>query len=147
MPHKDPEIRKAYLAEYNKRWYEANKEKRKAQVRQYKAMNPAKVAKANAEYQARPEVRQRATLSKQLWRETNRDSDRLTRRVWTKNNRDKVRDYDRRYRSDRSVYNASWYAANRDYCRERDALRYIQRRDGVSDDQYQLMAALAGLTG
>lgn len=142
MPHKDPEVRRAYLREYHAKWYAANKEGRKEQVRQYKRENAGYVAAKNAEYRARDEVRERATMRKQLWRETNRERDQSTRRRWSKQNRHRLREYDRRYRQDRSEYNRTYYLQNREYLRHRDRLRYIARRDGVGRDQYELMLAL-----
>lgn len=35
MPHKDPEVKKAYLKAYHKEWYAKNKEKRLAQIEEY----------------------------------------------------------------------------------------------------------------
>jgi len=37
MPHKDPEVKKAYLKAYHKEWYAKNKEKRTAQIEEYQA--------------------------------------------------------------------------------------------------------------
>lgn len=37
MPHKDPKIKKEYLKAYHAKWYQANKEKRTAQIEEYQA--------------------------------------------------------------------------------------------------------------
>lgn len=124
MPLKDPAARAAYNREYQKRWYEANKDKRKAQVRQYKRANPAKVAAYDAEYRAKPENKANATRRKQEWREANRDRDRLTRRLWSKAHREQVRYYNSK--RDRTEYNRAYYDANRDVYREHNARRYFR---------------------
>jgi hypothetical protein len=145
VPHKDPEVRRAYVREYHAKWYAKNGDKRRAQIRQYKRANPTKVANGDAAYRSRPEVRAAATQRKQEWRAANVERDRASKRSWAKSHREQLRAYDRRYRGDRSEYNARWYEANREYCRVRDSLRYIARRDGVSSDQFDLMAAFAGI--
>lgn len=37
MPHKDPAVKKAYLKEYHAKWYQQNKEKRLAQIEEYRS--------------------------------------------------------------------------------------------------------------
>ena len=46
MALKDPIARKAYQKEYHKEWYEKNKEKRKAQIEEYKKSKPDEWRKA-----------------------------------------------------------------------------------------------------
>lgn len=139
MPYKDPE--KARAAQ--KAWYEANKEKRKAQIRLYKRANPAKVAAGNAEYKSRPEVRERATLKKRLWRAANLERERKNRRMWARNNRDRIRFYDSK--RDRREYNARYYAANVEYYAHKNAMRYIRMRAGdvVTDRQWSELKAVS----
>ena len=40
MPYKDEAERKAYMKEYNAKWYQQNKEKRNAQILEYKKTKP-----------------------------------------------------------------------------------------------------------
>jgi hypothetical protein len=141
VPHKDPAVRKAYLREHHKRWYEANKDQRQAQIRQYKADNRAKVDAQDAEYRSRPDVRARNTELKREWRELNRERDRKTRRLWSKLNRDRIQQYN--CTRDRQERSREYYAANREYYAARRHLRYIVQRDGVTAEQFELMAAFA----
>jgi len=46
MPIKDKAARKAYHKEYHAKWYEANKEKRKVQIEDYKKSKPNEWRKA-----------------------------------------------------------------------------------------------------
>lgn len=143
MPHKDPDVRKAYLREFHRRWYETNKEERQAQIRQYKAANPDRVAEGNKAYRSRPDIKARNTQQKRQWRKANRERDLLNRRLWAKQNRDKLQQYDRRYRVDRTEYNRNYYAANRDRYTQLNRLRYIVTRDGMTAEQFELMKAFA----
>jgi hypothetical protein len=45
MPHKDPEVRKAYMKQYGKKWYEANKEDKHAKRMKRRAKDPHKMWK------------------------------------------------------------------------------------------------------
>ena len=55
MPIKDPADRKAYMKEYQARWYQKNKEKRKAQIAEYEKTKPK---------EWRPAIGRKANLKK-----------------------------------------------------------------------------------
>lgn len=146
MPHKDPEVRKAYLREYHRKWYAENKTERQEQIRDYKQRHKSDVRAYEAEYRSRPDVRVRLATQKRLWRALNSEREKLTRRRWYRRNRNRWRAYSRRAywassseRARRAEYNKRYYLANRERLRNRDDERYRRNRDAVSEAQYKTL--------
>ena len=50
MPHKDPEIRREYNRQYSKKWYLANREKRRKQILEWRENNRDRIRVVTTEY-------------------------------------------------------------------------------------------------
>lgn len=118
MPHKDPEARRAYKAEYHKRHAEEIRERAK----QWERDNPEKATAKRHRYMdngGREKARER--------RLSHAEETRAYRAVWDKANRDKLR-----------AYAADWYRAHPERAAAERAKRRARLRNAtVSSFSYE----------
>ena len=99
MPHKDPEVRKAYIAQYNaknrerikakqKAYYEANKEKLLAQHKAYAEANKEKVAAYKKQWFA--DNKERMLALQRQWYQDNEEHVKQRAAAWKKANRERL---------------------------------------------------------
>lgn len=126
MPHKDPEVRKAY----KHRKYLENQEEQKAKAREYRRLNPDKVK----ESQRRTEIKRRdrrKVYNRKRYAEANHIIEKGKRRAWYLANREHMLILAKRYREENPEQLKEWRNSNR------PKLRHIQKRREARQRQAQ----------
>lgn len=102
--------------EYNKKYYEENKEKIKLKNKEYYEENKEKLYEKNRE-----------------WALKNSDKNREIKRNWNKNNRDKIKKYEEENKDVISEYQKKWREDHKEYLSEYGDRYYQENRDRISE--------------
>lgn len=112
MPHKDPEVRKAY----HKAWREANRERKAAMDKAYRQTNrERRAASKKAWYEAN---REQVAAKRKAWCEANRERESARSKAWYEANRER-----------KAATNSAWRKTKRELYSEQRRKRRAQKKN------------------